>query len=110
MKPITNIWDYFLAFDENGVQLSGGDVTKAKKVKCKACDWDRVPNASRMKKHIAESHGNVPDGCPDEPVLPSPDAIPASQMEIVPPPPKKQRAIETFMDPGFFLCNPWWAE
>ena len=56
MKHRTNIWDSFIAFDDQGNVLAGNAVTKAKKVLCKHCDWERLPNTTRMRQHVEQCH------------------------------------------------------
>ena len=50
MKPRTNVWDYFTTYDAEGNVLTERDKLKAKKVVCKHCEYESLPNAIRMKK------------------------------------------------------------
>ena len=52
MKPRTNVWDHFIAYDAEGNVLIERDKLKAKKVVCKHCEYERLPNAIRMKKMV----------------------------------------------------------
>eukprot|EP00667_Euglena_gracilis_P021774 EG_transcript_23972 len=90
MKHKSAIWDFFVAFDEDNNVLSGSSVTKAKKVLCKKCDWEKSCNQTRMKRHLEECKGNeiAAEQEAPSPVVTSPIA-------------KKQLVVSAFMDRKF---------
>ena len=102
MKPVSSVWDHFLAYDEDGNLLTGRNVTKAKTVKCKDCDWERSTNAFRMKLHVSLHEGGMheDDASPESKKPPSQEESPTT----------KQLEIKGFLDRKFSSGEQYQAE
>ena len=104
MKPRTNVWDHFIAYDAEGNVLIERDKLKAKKVVCKHCEYERLPNATHMKKHFEENHTNEPEPneCPNESAIELPgedsESVRATSIAAEVPPPKKQCTLQAFVE------------
>jgi hypothetical protein len=94
MKPISNVWEHFIAFDENQNVLSGSGVVKAKTVLCKQCQWQRAPNQTRMKTHVEQCHQQQDVETPEERLAPR-------ESEEAPKPVKRQLTLDHFTDRKF---------
>lgn len=53
MKPVSDIWDNFIATDD----LKEASMVHAKKVVCLKCLWSRAPHPTRMRTHVEQCTG-----------------------------------------------------